>query len=137
MQRTGGKRVDDYIAAQEPEKRRLLEQIRATVLRAAPKATEKIAYGIPTLYQGENLVHYAAFKNHIGFFPTPRGIEAFREEVAEYVTSKGTLQFPMDKPLPLKLVAKITKFRAAQSDKPAKAPRAAATVKRRGVRDSR
>jgi uncharacterized protein YdhG (YjbR/CyaY superfamily) len=93
----------------------LLKQIRSAIRKAAPEATEKISYGIPTFYDSGNLVHFAAFKNHIGFFPTPSAIEAFQKELKAYRTSKGTVQFPMTDPLPLKLIERIVKFRVKEN----------------------
>lgn len=113
--------IDEYIATFPQETQALLEQMRATIRAAAPKAQEKISYQMPTFYLNGNLVHFAALKNHIGFYPTPSGIEAFRAETTMYKSTKGALQFPIDKPLPLKLVRKITKVRVAENLAKAKA----------------
>ena len=94
---------------------KLLKQIRSTIRKAAPEATEKISYGIPTIYYNGNLVHFAAFKNHIGFFPTPSAIAAFQKEFKPYKTSKGTVQLPLADPLPLKLIERMVKFRVKQN----------------------
>lgn len=107
--------VDNYIAGFPKEIQKLLEEMRQTIRKAAPDAEEKIGYGIPTFTLNGNLVHYAAFKNHIGFYPAPRGLEAFKEELSGYKGAKGSVQFPFDKPLPLELVAKITKYRIEQN----------------------
>ncbi|GLU50751.1 DUF1801 domain-containing protein [Dyadobacter frigoris] len=107
--------VDNYIAGFPKEIQKLLEEMRLAIRKAAPDAEEKIGYGIPTFTLNGNLVHYAAFKNHIGFYPAPRGLEAFKEELSGYKGAKGSVQFPFDKPLPLDLVAKITKFRIEQN----------------------
>jgi uncharacterized protein YdhG (YjbR/CyaY superfamily) len=107
--------IDDYINGFPELTRKLLEQIRSTIQKAAPKATEKISYGIPTYHYNGNLVHFAAFKNHIGFFPTPTAIEAFQKDLAPYKTSKGTVQLPLTDPLPLKLIERIVKFRVKQN----------------------
>jgi uncharacterized protein YdhG (YjbR/CyaY superfamily) len=124
MKRTGelmqGKQVgfvtiDDYIAACPKETQKILQDLRATIKVAAPDAREKISYQIPTFDLHGNLVHFAAFKNHIGFYPTPSGIKAFKKELAIYESAKGSVQFPIDKPLPLKLVSKIVKFRVAEN----------------------
>jgi uncharacterized protein YdhG (YjbR/CyaY superfamily) len=88
-----------------------LEEIRSTIKKAAPQAEEAIKYGIPTFTLNGNLVHFGGYKNHIGFYPAPKGIEAFKTETAQYENGKGTLQFPIDKPLPLDLVSRIVKFR--------------------------
>lgn len=111
--------IDEYIVAFPPEVQKLLEAMRATIKKAAPQAEEKISYQMPTFYLKGNLVHFAAHKNHIGFYPAPSGITAFADELAKYESSKGAVQFPMDKPLPLKLVAKIVKFRVAENLKKA------------------
>ncbi|MBE9466302.1 DUF1801 domain-containing protein [Dyadobacter subterraneus] len=107
--------VDSYIAAFPKEIQKLLEEMRQTIRKVAPDAEEKIGYGIPTFTLNGNLVHYAAFKNHIGFYPAPRGLEAFKKELSGYKGAKGSVQFPFDKPLPLDLVAKITKYRIEQN----------------------
>ena len=107
--------VDKYITGFPNVIRELLEEMRLTLRKAAPDAEEKIGYGIPTLTLNGNLVHYAAFKNHIGFYPAPRGLEAFKEELSQYKGSKGSVQFPFDQPLPLDLITKITKFRIEQN----------------------
>lgn len=107
--------IDDYIKDFPEPTRRLLKQIRSTIRKAAPKATEKISYGIPTYHYNGNLVHFAAFKKHIGFFPTPSAIEAFQKDLAPYKTSKGTVQLPMTDPLPLKLIERMVKFRVKQN----------------------
>lgn len=108
---TAPKSIDEYIAGFPSEIQAKLEKIRATIKKAAPQAEEAIKYMIPTFVLKGNLVHFAAFKNHIGFYPAPRGIEAFKEELAEYEAGKGTIQFPLDKPIPYHLIGKIVKFR--------------------------
>jgi uncharacterized protein YdhG (YjbR/CyaY superfamily) len=115
MNRKMPKDVDEYIARHSHEDQRLLRQMRATIHKAAPDATEKISYGIPTFYLNGNLVHFAAFPNHIGFYPTSSGIAAFKKQFGPYKSSKGAVQFPKDKPLPLALVAKIVKFRVKEN----------------------
>ncbi len=109
------KDIDDYIARFPPEVQVKLETIRATIRKAAPKAEEVISYMIPTFKLHGNLVHFAAYKNHIGFYPGAGGIAAFQEELAGYETSKGTVQFPLDKRLPLTLITKIVKFCVQQN----------------------
>lgn len=89
----------------------ILKQVRATIKKAAPDAEETIKYRIPTFVLNENLVHFAALQNHIGFYPTPSGIEEFKRELAEYKFAKGSVQFPVGKPLPLSLIEKIVRFR--------------------------
>ena len=117
--RTGPTSIDEYIAACPKDVQTKLEELRATVKAAAPDAEEKISYQIPTFYLKGNLVHFGAFKDHIGFFPTSSGIQAFKEELSIYKGAKGTVQFPLDKPLPLKLISKIVKFRVAENLKKA------------------
>ena len=107
--------IDEYIETFPQHIQKLLNQMRTTIAKAAPKAEEAIKYAIPTFILNGNLVHFAAFKNHIGFYPAPEGIEAFKKEVAPYEAGKGSLQFPLDKPLPLGLVTKIVKYRVKQN----------------------
>lgn len=109
------KNINEYIANFPPEVQEKLEKIRVTIRKAAPKAEEAISYMIPTFKLHGNLVHFAAYKNHIGFYPGAGGIAAFQEELAGYETSKGTVQFSLDKRLPLTLIAKIVKFRVQQN----------------------
>jgi uncharacterized protein YdhG (YjbR/CyaY superfamily) len=115
MMRKMLKNIDEYLERQSVEDRRLLRQMRATIHEAAPEATEKISYGIPTFYLNGNLVHFAAFAKHIGFYPTSSGIAAFKEQLIPFKSSKGAVQFPKDKPLPLTLVAKMVKFRVKEN----------------------
>ncbi len=113
--------IDEYIAGFPPEIQVILEKIRLTIRKAAPKAEEAISYMIPTFKLNGNLVHFAAYKNHIGFYPAPRGNEAFKEELSAYSGGKGTLQFPLDQPIPYSLIRKIVKFRVKEnSDEAAK-----------------
>jgi uncharacterized protein YdhG (YjbR/CyaY superfamily) len=109
------KDIDDYIADYPKNVQELLQQMRYAIQHAAPDATEAIKYGIPTFILNGNLVHFGGYKNHIGFYPAPMGIEAFKAETDQYNAGKGTLQFPIDKPLPLDLVARITKFRVEKN----------------------
>ena len=107
--------IDAYIANFPPDVQVILQQIRATIRAAAPDAAEKINYGIPTFtLGGRNLVHFAAFKNHVGFYPTPSGMERFHAELAGYKGAKGSVQFPLDRPIPYELIAAITRFRVAE-----------------------
>jgi len=103
--------VEKYIATFPVEVQILLHQIRGVIKEKAPSAAETIKYAIPTYVQKENLVHFAGYKNHIGFYPTPSGIETFKNEIAEYQWSKGAVQFPIDKPLPLDLIGRIVEYR--------------------------
>lgn len=107
--------IDEYILSFPLETQLILEELRATINNAAPEAVEAISYQMPTFKLNGNLVHFAAYKNHIGFYPTSSGIEAFKEEVSAYKWAKGSVQFPINKPLPLKLVAKIVKFRVEEN----------------------
>ncbi len=107
--------IDEYIANFPPAVQAILEKIRATVHEAAPSASEAISYQMPTFKQGGNLVHFAAFKNHIGFYPTPSGIERFGAELAAYHKSKGTIQFPLDQPIPYELISAIVRARVEET----------------------
>lgn len=103
--------VDEYIASFPPDRQEILSKIRDVIREAAPDATEKISWQMPTYHQKENLVHFAMQKNHVGFYPSPGGIEAFAEKLAEYKTSKGGVQFPLSKPIPYDLIREITQYR--------------------------
>ena len=113
--RSKAQSIEEYIAEFPPETRAALEAMRAIIKTAAPAATEKISYAIPTFYLNGNLVHFAAFKSHIGFYPAPTGLEAFQGEISKYKHSKGSVQFPIDQPLPLELVRKIVQYRVAEN----------------------
>ena len=112
--------IDEYISGFPEEIQKLLEQVRTTIRQAAPEAEEAIKYAMPTFVLNGNLVHFAAFKNHIGFYPVPSGIEAFKKELSVYKGAKGSVQFPLDKPMPLELIAKIVKFRVVENLQKAK-----------------
>lgn len=107
--------IDEYISTFPEDVRTILNQLRQTIKESAPEAEETINYQIPTFTLHGNLVHFAAFKDHIGFYPTPTGIEAFRKELAPYKGAKGSAQFPIDQPLPLPLIRKIVKFRVKEN----------------------
>ena len=107
--------IDAYIAGFSPEIQILLQQVRETIHQAAPDAQEKISYGMPTFYLNGNLVHFAAYKQHLGFYPAPSGIEQFKEALADYVTSKGAIQFPLERPIPFDLIREITLFRVGEN----------------------
>jgi uncharacterized protein YdhG (YjbR/CyaY superfamily) len=107
--------VDDYIAAQPDNFRASLEKLRQTIRKAAPDAEEVISYQMPAFKFHGMLVYFAAFKNHISFFPTSSGVQAFKDRLASFQTSKGTIKFPLDKPIPLKLVSDIVKFRMKEN----------------------
>jgi uncharacterized protein YdhG (YjbR/CyaY superfamily) len=115
MQRIPARNIDEYIAAFPEDIQQKLEEMRTAIRKAAPEAEETITYAIPTFKLNGNLVHFAAFKNHIGFYPAPSGIEAFGKELSRYEGAKGSVQFPLDEPLPLTLVTKIVKFRVKES----------------------
>ena len=105
------KSVKDYMADQPAEVRAILEELRQAIIKAAPDAEEVISYNMPAYKYHGMLVYFAGHKKHIGFYPTGSGIEAFKKELAGYKGSKGAVQFPFDKPLPLKLITQIVKFR--------------------------
>jgi uncharacterized protein YdhG (YjbR/CyaY superfamily) len=109
--------IDEYIAGFPLEIQDKLQKIREVIQKAAPEATEKISYQMPTFYLFGNLVHFAAFKNHIGFYPTPSGITSFDEELAPYKRAKGSVAFPLDKPIPYELIDKIVRFRVEENMK--------------------
>ena len=117
---TGFATIDEYVATFPAETQQILKKLRSTIKTSAPQAEEKFSYGIPTFFLNGNLVHFAGFKNHIGFYPTPSGIQAFKKELSVYDGAKGSVQFPLDKPLPLKLISKIVKFRVAENAKKTK-----------------
>ena len=112
---TPPKTIDDYIAGFPAEVQEILEKIRSAIRKAAPDAEETINYGIPTFTLNGNLVHFAGFKNHIGFYPTPSGIEKFKDELSAYEGAKGSVQFPLDKRMPFGLISKIVKFRVKEN----------------------
>lgn len=117
---TAIKTTDEYIAQFPKSTQLLLKKIRAIIKKAVPKAEEKISYGIPTFVFHKNLVHFGGYKNHIGFYPGAAGVEAFTKELSAYPFSKGAIQFPLDKPLPVGLITQIVKFRVAQNIEKAK-----------------
>jgi uncharacterized protein YdhG (YjbR/CyaY superfamily) len=116
MEKTPANNIDDYISAFPPNVQELLKQMRDTIRKAAPKADETMSYGMPTFKLNGNLVHFAGYKNHIGFYPTPSGIEAFNKELSVYKSSKGAVQFPLDQRLPLTLITKIVKLRVKENE---------------------
>ena len=118
--KSGFNSIDEYIATFPKDIQKILQELRATIKAAAPDSEEKISYQMPTFFLNGNLVHFAAFKKHIGFYPTPSGIEAFQKELSVYDGAKGSVQFPIDEPMPLKLISRIVKFRAAENIKKAK-----------------
>lgn len=107
--------IDEYISIFPRNVQDILEKLRKTIKESAPEAEEAISYGMPTFKLNGNLVHFAAYKNHIGFYPSPSGIEAFKKEISQYKSGKGSVQFPIDEPLPLELVKKIVIFRVKEN----------------------
>jgi uncharacterized protein YdhG (YjbR/CyaY superfamily) len=109
------KSVDEYLSFQPEDIQYRLEDLRGAIRRAAPKATEMISYNIPAYWLGGVLVYFAAYKNHIGFYPTSSGVREFKAELSKYKVSKGAIQFPIDEALPLGLITKIVKFRVKEN----------------------
>jgi len=119
--RTAPKTIDEYIASFPIDVQKILEEIRMTIRKAAPDAEEAIKYQIPTFILKGNLIHFAAYKKHIGLYPAPRGIEQFKTALFAYEAGKGTLRFPLDKPVPFGLISRIVKFRVKKNLETAKA----------------
>ena len=111
------KTIDEYISNFAPEVQEILEKLRNEIKEAAPNAIEKISYQIPTFFLNGNLVHFAVFKSHIGFYPGPSGIEAFKDELSKYKGAKGSVQFPKEQLLPYDLIKEIVKFRVKENAK--------------------
>ena len=111
--------IDEYIATFPEEVQIKLQEVRAAIKAAAPDAEEKISYKMPAFAQKGILVYFAAWKNHIGFYPIPSGTQAFKQELSAYESSKGAVKFPLDKPMPLDLISRIVKFRLAENLKKA------------------
>ena len=107
--------IDEYIRQFPPETQLVLNELRQLISEAAPQAQEKISYQMPTFYLKGKLVHFAAYKNHIGFYPAPSGIAAFQKELSTYKGAKGSVQFPLNKPLPLDLIREIVEFRVNEN----------------------
>ena len=108
--------IDEYIGTFPEDIQKILKELRKTIKAAAPKAGERISYGIPTFtLNGKYLIYFAGWKNHISMYPIPTGTEAFNKQISKYVDGKGTLKFPIDKPLPLKLITKIVKLKVAEN----------------------
>lgn len=112
---TPPKTIDEYIAGFPEEVQQILQKIRSVIRQEAPLAQEAISYQMPTFKLNGNLVHFAAFKNHIGFYPTPSGTEKFQKEIARYKSGKGSIQFRLDEPIPYDLIRKIVIFRVTES----------------------
>src|SRR3989344_4107604 len=113
--RSSFKTINEYINSFPIEVQKLLQAIRQTIKETVPEASERISYQMPAFYLNGNLVYFAAFKNHIGFYPFPSGVAAFNREASGYKTSKGAIQFPLEKPIPYELVKKIVKFRVKEN----------------------
>jgi uncharacterized protein YdhG (YjbR/CyaY superfamily) len=109
------KTMDEYIATFPKNVQDILQELRKVIKEAAPEAKEAISYGMPTFKLNGNLVHFAAYKNHIGFYPAPSGIDSFKEKLAKYRTGKGTLQFPIDEPIPFELVKEVVRVRVKEN----------------------
>ena len=118
---TAPKTIDEYIAGFPQDVQEILEKIRITIRKAAPGAKETIRYRMPTFTLEGNLVHFAAFKTHIGFYPVPTGIEKFKNELSVYEGGKGSVKFPLDRPIPFGLISRIVKFRVKENLARAKA----------------
>jgi uncharacterized protein YdhG (YjbR/CyaY superfamily) len=118
---TAPQNIDQYIAGFPKDVQEILQKIRTTIKKAAPEAKEKISYQMPTFTLEGNLVHFAAFKEHIGLYPAPTGIEAFKKELSVYQWAKGSVRFPLDRPVPFALITKIVKFRVKENLARAKA----------------
>ena len=117
------KNTDEYISSFPPATQKILQQIRATIKKIAPKAEEAISYGIPVFnLNGTYLVYFAGFKNHVSIYPAPRGKDEFKEILSAYKGGKGTVQFPLDKPVPFNLITKIVKFRMKENSSKKTAP---------------
>lgn len=111
--------IDEYIAEFPPETQKVLEEMRALIRSSAPEATETISYAIPTFDLNGHLVHFAGYEKHIGFYPTGSGVEVFKEELKPYKSGKGSVQFPLGKPLPADLIRRIVDFRVEQNTRKA------------------
>jgi uncharacterized protein YdhG (YjbR/CyaY superfamily) len=112
---TKPKNFEEYLTAFPAETQKILVQLRKTIKKAAPDADEVISYGMPLFRQNGRLLYFAAFKNHIGFYPMVTGVEAFKTKLSGYKFAKGSIQFPLQKPLPLKLISEIVKFRVNEN----------------------
>lgn len=123
MNNAKAENIDEYIDQFPPGIQEILREVRQTIREAAPQAREKISYQMPTFDLHGNLVHFAAHREHIGFYPTPSGIEAFEGELSSYESSKGAVRFPIDEPLPLDLISRIVAFRVEENRQKAEAKR--------------
>ena len=118
MAKTDFKNIDEYIKTVPEDVQKILEEVRQVIRKAAPHAVEAISYQMPTFkLHGKNLVHFAAWKSHIGFYATPSGNEAFQKELSKYAGAKGSVQFPLSEPMPLKLITDIVRFRVKEMER--------------------
>jgi uncharacterized protein YdhG (YjbR/CyaY superfamily) len=115
MKRSAPENIDEYIAGFPRDVQKILQKIRKTIKQAAPDAEEAIKYQIPTFVWNGNLIHFAAYQNHIGLYPAPRGVEAFKKEMDRYEGGKGTVRFPLAQPIPYELITRIVKFRVKKN----------------------
>jgi len=115
VDKAGFETIDEYIAQSRPELQAILRKLRKTIAAAAPGASEKIAYQMPTFFLHGNLVHFAAFRHHIGFYPAPSGVTSFESELTPYKRAKGSIQFPLDRGIPYDLVRRIVEFRVGEN----------------------
>ena len=120
MQKIAAKNIEEYIAHFPKEVQKKLRELKKLIKREAPQSIEAMKYGIPTFVLNKNLVHFAAYKTHIGFYPAPSGLQAFKKKISKYKSSKGAVQFPLDEPLPLALISKIVKFRVKENSSKSK-----------------
>jgi uncharacterized protein YdhG (YjbR/CyaY superfamily) len=123
MDQPAPKTIDEYIAGFPPDVQEILEKVRMAIRKAAPEAEETINYQMPTFTLYGNLVHFAAYQHHIGFYPTPTGIEEFKNELSSYKGAKGSVQFPFDRPIPYDLIGRIVEFRVKENLQKAEAKR--------------
>ncbi len=107
--------IDEYIATFPADVQEILQKVRETIKTAVPQATEAISYGMPTFKLEGNIVHFGAFKTHLGFYPVPSGLEQIQEELARYKVGKGSVQFPFNQPIPYELITKIVNFRVTEN----------------------
>jgi uncharacterized protein YdhG (YjbR/CyaY superfamily) len=125
--------IDEYIAGFPTKVQKILQKVRKTIQRAAPDAAEAISYAIPTFKLNGNLVHFAGYQNHVGFYPAPQGVAEFEVDMARYGAGKGTARFPLDEPIPYDLIARITTFRVGKNMEST----AAKSTKRRAAKKSK
>ena len=114
--RNAAKNVDEYIDSFPPDVQKILKKIRSTIKKAAPKAEERISYGIAGYFQNGTLIFFAGFKNHVSVYPAPRAEREFKKELSAYKGGKGTVQFPLDRPVPYDLITRIVRFRLSKQD---------------------